>query len=100
MEVHTAANGRECLDLVLAERPGILILDLNMPEMNGLEVLQHLKEEKISPYIIVLTADIQDSTRDKCRMLGASAILLKPVDREALQETLEQAAAQGGDTSP
>ncbi len=60
-ETIEAANGVDCLKAVLSDHPECIFLDLMMPEMDGLEVLEHLRKQINAPPIDVLTDDIQSS---------------------------------------
>jgi len=62
-----------------------------MPEMDGFELLRRIKEDKILVPVVVLTADIQFETNQKCLELGAYKVLNKPPNREELLKTLEEA---------
>ena len=90
-DVLLAKTGVEGLDLVATENPDLVVLDLVMPEMSGLEMLQRLRDQGSNIPVIINTADIQASTYEKCVQLGAVAILNKPIDGDVLQETIEQA---------
>ena len=73
-----AVNGIECLRQIENEQPDVVFLDLVMPEMGGLEVLNVLKEQTHPVPVIVLTADIQVSIKNECMQLGAVGFLNKP----------------------
>ncbi len=88
LEVMEAKDGRECLELLRSARPDLLLLDLNMPGLSGMEVLQALKQEAIPVQVLVITADIQDTTRKRCIELGVSGFVTKPVDEEQLKAQL------------
>ncbi len=94
-----AGNGKEGLKLMQTENPDCIILDLNMPEMNGIEFLEHINEQKITVPVIILTADIQDETRMECEELGAVAFLKKPFKPNELEKVLKdciKSEIQGG----
>ncbi len=84
-----AKNGAEALALVDAESPDVILLDLNMPDMNGLEVLQALADRDDAPRVLVVTADIQDTTKARCQELGVIGFLNKPVDETVLRQELQ-----------
>ena len=88
-----ASNGAQALGMVTTYEPDCVVLDIIMPEMSGLEVLAALSQRHPEIPVIVLTADIQHSTCEKCRELGAVAVLHKPVEGEQLQQTIRQALA-------
>lgn len=78
-EILEAANGYEGLDKAEKLKPDIIILDLLMPEMDGFEVLNALNERGLTIPVIVLSADIQDTTQAECLKLGAVAFIKKPL---------------------
>ena len=77
-DVIEANNGIIAIEKAQAESPDCILLDLLMPDIDGLEVLTRLKAAGISIPTIVLTADIQETTRKKCLELGAADFLNKP----------------------
>ena len=86
-----AANGREALALIAADPPDLLLIDLIMPEVNGMEILEMLREQHSRIPVIVITADIQDTVRQECLALGAAAVLHKPPQKEALLAAINAA---------
>ncbi len=83
-----AIDGKDAIDKTLGEKPDCMLLDLLMPEMNGIQVLEFLKEEKSDIPVIVLSADIQDTTRERCFELGVADFINKPVGEENLRDAL------------
>jgi DNA-binding response OmpR family regulator len=83
-EVKRASNGREGLQLALSEPWDIILLDIMLPEMSGLEVLQNIREQNAAVPIILLTA--RDSVQDKVigLDLGANDYVTKPFVIEEL----------------
>jgi len=79
-----AANGREGLEKAEKHKPDCIILDLLMPEMDGLEVLRALKERECAIPVIVVSADIQETTRKECMELGIVAFIRKPFNANEL----------------
>jgi phosphoserine phosphatase RsbU/P len=80
-KVVTASNGQEALDLVVQSPPDLILLDLMMPEMDGFEVLTHLRSMANIPYIptILLTGVQENTTRVKGLEIGADDFLNKPI---------------------
>ncbi|MFC1601417.1 response regulator transcription factor [Candidatus Sumerlaeota bacterium] len=70
-EVEEVDNGRRALERAIAEPPDCILLDLLMPELSGFEVLEGLREQKLAVPVVVLSADIQDTSRNRCLELGA-----------------------------
>jgi two-component system, chemotaxis family, chemotaxis protein CheY len=93
MELVFAFSGEEALEFMnLHEHEAVLILsDINMPGMSGLELLQHIKEkyEKPPPIVMMITAYGDDENYNHAMKLGADDFLTKPVDFNALKEKLK-----------
>ncbi|WP_300158439.1 response regulator [Solidesulfovibrio sp.] len=88
-DVIEAKDGQECLHLAREHAPRVVLLDLNMPDPGGLAVMETLSREMPGIAVVVVTADIQESTRRRCLELGAACFLNKPVDSPSLREALE-----------
>lgn len=88
-EVLEAASGDEALKYLENNRPDCVLTDLLMPGMSGQDFIRQLKENRNSTPVIVMTADIQDSTRKQCLELGAAAIINKPFSGDQLMEALK-----------
>jgi CheY-like chemotaxis protein len=73
-----AADGQEALDLVETLAPDLIITDLLMPNVDGFGLLRGLRDRRIHVPIIVVSADIQSSSRQMCEELGVLAFLNKP----------------------
>lgn len=87
-----ADNGEQGLASVQALRPDLVLLDLNMPGMNGLETLKALKQMEPAPKVVILT--VSDEQEDVVAALrrGADGYLLKDMDPEALLNKLHELA--------
>ena len=86
-----ASNGREGLEMAVTRSPDCILVDLIMPEMGGLEVLEALRDQGSKIPRVVVTADIQESVRKECIERGALAVLNKPPKKDELQDTLSNA---------
>ncbi len=84
-------NGEEALELVNEDTPEVMVLDLKMPGMHGIEVLRRTKEIAPSVEIIILTGHGTIKDERECMELGAFAYLNKPVDIEKLSATIKAA---------
>ena len=89
-EVETATNGREALECIQVQAPDCLLLDMLMPEVDGIQVLEALRSQNQNFPVIVLTADIQDWLKERCLELGAKKFLNKPVKQEELRTALQE----------
>jgi CheY-like chemotaxis protein len=90
-----AENGQEGIEKAIEQKPDILITDLLMPEYDGFWVLEQIKARNLKIPTIVLTSDIQTTTREKCNSLGAGAFLNKPLKKEELHTAIRTALAGG-----
>ncbi len=77
-------NGRNGIDLALNEKPDLLVTDLLMPDYDGYFVLKEAQACRLGIPILIVTSDIQDTTRDQCISLGAAGVVNKPVKKEVL----------------
>lgn len=86
--VAEACDGLECLDKLASVIPDILLLDINMPNMNGLEVLQKLKEKKIKVKVLVLTVHNEVEYLLKAVDIGVNGYLLKDSESTELKKAI------------
>lgn len=90
-EVVEAVNGNDGLEKINVLKPDLILLDILMPEKDGFQVLKELKDLQSTIPVIMLTSDVQDSTRDECLGLGAQAFVNKPVKAEELLPIISSA---------
>ncbi len=95
-EVIEASNGREGLDGIMNEKPDLVITDLLMPEVDGIELLSSVKDKNINIPVIVMSANVQDSVRQQCLELGATEFFNKPPNKGEIQKYLEEFLPKGG----
>jgi CheY-like chemotaxis protein len=84
-------DGPQALNLLQDEEPEVMILDLKMPGMDGLEVLRRVRRDHPGVAVIILTGHGSDKDRETCMDLGAFAYLQKPVDIDVLSSTVKSA---------
>ncbi|WP_337059795.1 hybrid sensor histidine kinase/response regulator [Kineococcus sp. G2] len=92
-DVDTVADGRQALRAVLAGRYDVVLMDLHMPEMDGLQATRRIRAEVPAdrqPRIIALTASVLSEDRDACAAAGMDAHLTKPVRARELESALSQ----------
>lgn len=96
--VGVAHNGQDCLNIIEDTEIDVLVLDIIMPHLDGLAVLEKMKElNKPLPNVIMLTAFGQEDVTKKAVDLGASYFILKPFDMDYLASHIRQVS---GKTSP
>jgi two-component system chemotaxis response regulator CheY len=83
-DVVEAEDGMIALEKYFSEKPDLVMLDLVMKGMYGLEVLTKLREMDPGARVIVVSADVQSSSQDMVQAAGASGFINKPVEREHL----------------
>jgi CheY-like chemotaxis protein/cytidylate kinase len=86
-----AYDGESALSLIEEEAPEVIIVDLKMPGVDGLEVLRKVKATRPEIEVIILTGHGHEEDRQLCMELGAFAYLQKPLDINVLSETIQKA---------
>jgi CheY-like chemotaxis protein len=92
-----ARNGVEALQLALAERPDLILMDLNMPVKNGIDGLRELKSDATLKHIpvVIVTTRGEPAAVDLCRTLGCAEFVTKPLDRLELVATVKKLLTNG-----
>ncbi len=86
-----AYDGESALSLIREDEPEVMILDLKMPGIDGIEVLRRVKQTNPDVEVIILTGHGSEADREICMKLGAFAYLQKPVDIDLLSSRLKEA---------
>ena len=88
----TAKNGADAFKTALERKPDLILMDINMPVMDGVESLRRLKSEaatKLIPVVMVTTRS-EAENQARCRELGCDGFLTKPLERDRLQQTVKR----------
>ena len=85
-----AKNGLECVEALNAGKGDLLFLDLNMPDMDGYEVLEFIQSHRLTTIVIVVSGDIQPEAQKRVMMLGALEFIKKPIDAAVLEQVLDE----------
>ncbi len=88
-----ATNGQEAIDLNKLHTPNLILMDIQMPKVNGLEAIQQIRANYQDIPIIALTALAMQDDREKCLQAGATEYLSKPVQLKQLNNTIRQLLA-------
>jgi len=91
----TYQSAAQFLDSLAGDRPDCLIVDLQMPEMTGLELQQNLNARGLRIPTIIITAHDESGMRERCKSAGAIAYLSKPVQNTSLFAAIEAARLTG-----
>ena len=83
-EVIQAKGGLEGIELAMEKKPDLIVLDLLMPKFDGFEVMKTLNKKSMNIPVLIISADIQDTTHEMCKELGAAGFINKPVNRDEL----------------
>lgn len=89
-EISHAVNGVEAVDLVADTNPDLVLMDMKMPIMGGLEATRKIRESGVITPIIALTAHAFDSDRDQAIEAGCDDFITKPIDTAKLKEMLQK----------
>ena len=88
-DIFEAENGIETLDIIEKENPEIVLLDIKMPKMDGLETLKIIKEKYPKTKVIMLTTSDYDKDILAAHKLNADAYIVKPIDTYEFEKKLE-----------
>ena len=83
-----ASDGQEAVEKFEKEEFDIILMDIQMPVMNGFEALSKIKEFDKNAKVVIISADIQKLSMDKALQLGAFNFIKKPIDLEKMQQIL------------
>jgi two-component system chemotaxis response regulator CheY len=93
--VDEVKGGMEALERYSLKRPDVVLLDIIMEGMNGLDVLAKLRELDSKAKVVLATADTQTGTKVEAQAAGALGIISKPFQKEEVVETIEKVAGGG-----
>lgn len=101
-DVALAMDGMAAVELVAAEHPDIVLMDIGLPVMDGYEAMRHIRAmpEHATTPIIALTAHVMTEDRDMCMAAGASDYDTKPVNFQRLLDKLEAQLRRSGKGPP
>ncbi|MGB1238816.1 MAG: response regulator [Pseudomonadales bacterium] len=92
--IHFASDGREAIAAVKAGRAQLLFLDLNMPHMDGFEVLETILAQDLVTQAIVVSSDMQAHTQQRIKELGALGFIQKPTNSDTLLTKVRELVSQ------
>jgi CheY-like chemotaxis protein len=95
-DVIEAKSGKEAIALITEQHPDYILTDLLMPDIDGFELLQTLQELKITIPTVIISADIQDTSRERGKTLGASGFINKPAKETEVRQTLRHLIDSSG----
>ncbi|HYC73134.1 MAG TPA: response regulator transcription factor [Opitutaceae bacterium] len=89
-----AANGEEAVQAYAREQPDLVLLDVNMPRIDGLQALQQLRRQDPDCVVVMLTSLVNRQTVDECLRLGAAGYLRKDTPRQEIADELRRIIAE------
>jgi len=90
LQITFAVDGLECIEHLKNGHGELLFLDLNMPKMDGYQVLEAMREQHLTAIVIVVSGDIQPEAQKRVMMHGALEFIKKPVDKKILKSVLDE----------
>ena len=88
VEISFAHDGCEGIEAIKAGKGDVLLLDLNMPNMDGYQVLEEILKQDLNTLVVVISGDIQPEAHKRVKGLGALDFIQKPVNKEKLTAIL------------
>jgi twitching motility two-component system response regulator PilH len=95
-ETVLAENGAVGLALVVSEKPDAILVDLEMPVLDGFAFLAGLRDLQVEVPAAVITGDTESGARERCIELGAADFLRKPISNDELRQTLATLLPEAG----
>ena len=89
-DIFEASNGLDALEVMGLHRVDLVLLDLTMPVLDGVGVLEEIKRRKLEVFVVVVSGDVQPIMKSKVLALGALAFIEKPLKRAPLEAVLKQ----------
>lgn len=100
-EVRTANDAREALDILQTFRPHLILLDMQLPDMDGLTLTRQLKADPVTRGIPVaaVSAFAMKGDEERARAAGVDEYIKKPVEKQSFRETVARLLARAGETT-
>ena len=89
-EILEVSNGMDALEALAHHRIDLILLDLTMPVLDGIGVLEEMKRRQLKSFVIVISGDIQPIMKEKVLSLGALAFIEKPIKQQLLEDVLKR----------
>lgn len=92
----TANDGIEAVNICLKQSPDLVLMDLNMPNMNGFDATKNLRDKGFSNPIVVLTSSESEDDKKRAEEVGCNGYILKTMDMKDVEETIDHYLAEVG----
>lgn len=99
VDISFATNGLEAIELIKQGKGDVLLLDLNMPEMDGYEVLDAIVKQDLPTMVIVISGDVQPEAHQRVTSMGALDFIKKPINKSKLSDILKAYGIFSGEQS-
>jgi CheY-like chemotaxis protein len=95
---HIVTSPRAALEMIQRNRPSLILLDMNMPGVNGMEVCRYIKRDPLAgnTAVVFVSAEDDPETKEKAKQAGAMDYLVKPVDVDQLEQVLDKLPKTSG----
>lgn len=97
IDVITASNGKEALKLIEKQKPNLVLMDIQMPDMDGIETLRRIRKTDKSTKVIMVTGKNpqEEGALERCRNFGVSDYIHKPLEVDMLEKTVMKELGHG-----
>ena len=90
-KVYTAQDGEEALEVYQSKKPDIVVTDINIPKINGLDLSEKIREENKSVSIVIISAYSEEEQLQRAEDISVSSYLQKPFTFQQLKDSIEKA---------
>lgn len=92
----TLSDSEDTVDFILEKKPDLVILDINMPGMDGIEVIRQVRQQQFTNPIIMFTASTSERDKEKAFQAGCDEYIVKDLDMKSLEPVLDSYLRKAG----
>ena len=95
-QILTASSGKQAVEVCSKEQPDLVLMDINMPDLDGFTSIQHLRSRGYNNPVVMLTASENEEDRAKAKAIGCADYILKTLDMREIESVIDRHIADAG----
>ncbi len=95
-QILTASSGKQAVEVCSKEQPDLVLMDINMPDLDGFTSIQHLRSRGYNNPVVMLTASENEEDRAKAKAIGCADYILKTLDMRDIESVIDRYIADAG----